>query len=80
VWHAVGSGAPVQLCNTSISNFYRESAGYIPQKFGLYQWNIDNWGSSTTRTLYSKGLHVFRDQSGSPALGVNTLLEYSRAI
>jgi hypothetical protein len=80
VWHAVGNGAPVQLCNTSIANAYRESAGYIPQKFGLYQWNVNSWGSSITRTLYTKGLHVFRDQSGSPALSVNTMLEYIRAI
>ena len=55
-------------------------SGYIPQKFGLYQWNVNSWGSSITRTLYTKGLHVFRDQSGSPALSVNTMLEYIRAI
>lgn len=80
VWHAVGNGSPVQVANTSIANLYRETATYTPSKFGLYQWNLSNWGTSTTRTLYTKGLHIFRDQSGSPTLQVGPMLEYLRAI
>lgn len=80
VWHASGNGSPVQLCNTTIPNYFRESATYTAQKFGLYQWNVSNWGTSNSRTLYTKGLHIFKDQSGSPALNVNSMLEFVRGI
>jgi hypothetical protein len=80
VWHAVGNGSPVQVCNTTIANAYRETATYTPQKYGLYQWNLSNWGTSTTRTTFTKGLHVFLDKAGTPALSVGSLLEYARAI
>lgn len=79
-WHAVGSGAPEQVANTTIANTYRESVTYRPQKFGLYQWNVSNWGSSPSRTMYTKGLHVFRDQAGTPALDVNSMIEFIRSI
>jgi hypothetical protein len=80
VWHAIGSGSPVQVCNTTIPNYYRESATYTSQKFGLYQWNVNSWGTSNTRTLYTKGLHIFKDQSGSPTLNANSMLEFIRGI
>jgi hypothetical protein len=80
VWHAVGNGAPVQIANTNIANGYRESVTYQPQKFGLYQWNVNNWGSSDSRTLYTKGLHIFRDEPGTPALDVNSMLAFIRSM
>jgi hypothetical protein len=80
VWHAVGSQAPVQVANTNIANSYRESVSYKPQKFGLYQWNINNWGSSTSRTVYTKGLHVFRDSPGTPTLDVNSMFAFIRSM
>ena len=81
VWQAVGSGAPAQLVNTSVANYYRESVTYTPSKFGLYSWNPSTgWGSSSSRTLYTKGVHVFKDVSGASTLDVNSLLEYIRAI
>jgi hypothetical protein len=82
VWKATGGGSPVQIANRNAPNTYNESVSYKPQKFGLYLWDITSkgWGSSTTRTIYTKGLHVFKDVSGTPALSVSSLLEYVRAI
>jgi hypothetical protein len=81
VWHAVGSGSPVQWVNTNVANELRESAGYHPWKFGEYLWDISSgWGTTTSRTLYTKGIQIFRDQSGSPSLTVNSLLSLMRSL
>ena len=81
VWHAVGSGAPVQWINTNIANAFRESAGYHPWKFGGYLWNVGaGWGSSNSRTIYTKGIQAFRDQPGTPTLNVNSMLALMRSL
>jgi hypothetical protein len=81
VWRAVGNGSPVQLVDTTIPNSFRESAGFHPWKFGLYMWDINKgWGTSPTRTIYTKGLYIFRDEPGVPTLDVNSLLPLLRSI
>jgi hypothetical protein len=80
VWRATGNGAPVQIANSSAANTWNETYTYTPWKYGLYQWNVNNWGSSPSRTLYTKGLHIFKDQPGTPTLNVNSMLEFVRAI
>lgn len=81
VWHAVGNGAPVQWVNSTTPNAFRESAGFHPWKFGGYMWDVNSgWGSSTSRTFYTKGLQAFRDQSGTPGLSVNTMLALMRSM
>lgn len=80
LWRAVGSGSPVQLVNTNIANSFRESAGYHPWKFGLYMWNInEGWGLSSTRTIYTKGLQILKDQPGTPTLNVDSMLALIRS-
>jgi hypothetical protein len=80
LWRAVGSGAPVQIVNTNIANAFRETAGFHPWKYGLYMWNINSgWGSSTSRTIYTKGLQILKDQPGTPKLDVNTMLALVRS-
>jgi hypothetical protein len=81
VWRAVDKGSAVQLVDTTIPNAFRESAGFHPWKFGLYMWDINKgWGSSPTRTIYTKGLYIFKDEPGSPTLDVSALLSLLRAI
>lgn len=81
LWRAVGNGPPVQIVNTDVANAYRESAGYHPWKFGLYMWDINKgWGTSPTRTIYTKGLYILKDEPGDPTLDVNTLLSLLRSI
>lgn len=88
VWHAVGNGAPVQWVNTNIANAFRESAGYHPWKFGIYAWDLSTgtngiWSTSppsSSRTLYTKGIQIFRDQPGTPTLSVNTMLALMRSM
>ena len=81
LWRAVGNGPPVQIVATDIPNAFRESAGYHPWKFGLYMWDIKKgWGSSPTRTIYTKGLYIFKDEPGTPKLEVSSLLALLRSI
>ncbi|HQR51703.1 MAG TPA: hypothetical protein PLZ79_00410 [Burkholderiales bacterium] len=81
VWQAVGNAAPAQVVDTSIPNAFRESAGYHPWKFGLYMWDVNKgWGTSPTRTLYTKGLYIFKDAPGTPTLDVAILLSLLRSI
>lgn len=80
LWHAVGDGVPVQRVNTTIANAFRESAAYHPWKFGLYMWNVNTgWGSSSTRTMHTKGLYILKDQAGTPTLNVNSMLALIRS-
>lgn len=80
LWHAVGDGAPVQRINTAIANAFRESAGYHPWKFGLYMWNVNTgWGSSSSRTIHTKGLFILKDQPGTPTLNVTSMLALIRS-
>lgn len=82
VWHVVGNDAPSSSpwVNSNIANAFNESSGYHPWKFMQYMWDVNAWGSSPTRTLYTKGVHIFRDQAGSPALNVNSMLALMRSI
>jgi hypothetical protein len=80
LWRAVGNKSPVQIVNTGIANAFRESAGYHPWKYGLYLWNVNSgWGSSATRTIYTKGLQILKDQPGTPKLDVNSMLALVRS-
>jgi hypothetical protein len=81
LWRAIGDGSPVQIVDTNIPNAFRESAGYHPWKFGLYMWDIKNgWGSSPTRTIYTKGLYLFKDEPGVPTLNPDSLVALLRSI
>jgi hypothetical protein len=80
VWRATGKGTPVQIASSSAANTWNEKNTYTPWKFGLYQWNINNWGSSPSRTVYTKGVHIFKDQPGTPTLNVNSMLAFIRGI
>ncbi len=81
MWRAVGNSSPVQIVDTTIPNAFRESAGYHPWKFGLYMWDVNKgWGTSPTRTLYTKGLYIFKDEPGTPTLDVSSLLSLLRSI
>jgi Polysaccharide lyase len=81
LWRAVGNDSPVKIVDTNIPNAFRESAGYHPWKFGLYMWDIKKgWGSSPTRTLYTKGLYIFNDEPGTPTLDPNALVALLRSI
>jgi hypothetical protein len=81
LWLAVGGAAPVQLLNTSIANAFHESAGYHPWKFGLYMWDVNKgWGSSPSRTIYTKGLYIFKDEPGTPTLDPTTLVALLRSM
>ncbi|HML96708.1 MAG TPA: heparin lyase I family protein [Thermodesulfobacteriota bacterium] len=72
IWRAVGNG-PVQLIVSHDGpNDYNNNAPYIPQKFGLYRW--DDWSGKPTRTMYTKGFYVIKDQPGSPALDEHVLM------
>lgn len=80
LWQAVGSGSPVQKVNTNIANAFRETAGYHPWKYGLYMWDVNKgWGSSPTRTIYTKGLQILKDQPGTPKLDANLMLALIRS-
>lgn len=80
LWRAEGDGPAVQLVNTDIANAFNESAGYFPWKFSIYMWDINNgWGTSATRTTYTKGLYILRDQQGASTLDVNTMLALARS-
>jgi hypothetical protein len=81
VWHAVGNGSPQRWVNTGIANAYRESGGFHPWKFGEYIWDVNNgWGSSSSRTIYTKGFQAFRDQPGTPTLNENSMLALMRSL
>ena len=45
---------------------------------GLYRW--DNWGNSPVRTMYSKGMMVFRATGGDPQIDQNWILQQLRGI
>lgn len=80
LWRAVGNGPPVQIADTNIPNAFRESGSYHPWKFGLYMWDVKKgWGSSPTRTIYTKGLYIFKDEPGTPKLEVSSLLALLRS-
>lgn len=81
LWRAVGNGPAVQIADTDIPNAFRESAGFHPWKFGLYMWDVNKgWGSSPTRTIYTKGLYIFKDEPGDPTLDVSSLIALLRSI
>ncbi|MBL8526551.1 MAG: heparin lyase I family protein [Burkholderiales bacterium] len=81
VWRAVGNGPAAQIVDTDIPNAFRESAGFHPWKFGLYMWDVNKgWGSSPTRTIYTKGLYIFKDEPGDPTLDASALIALLRSI
>jgi hypothetical protein len=78
VWMAQGSGAAVQLFEWQSVQF-----GYFDMppntnypKAGLYQWSLPG----TERSSWTKGLQIYRDVSGSPALDVDSVLATVRAL
>ncbi len=71
----------MQWVNTNIANAFRETGGYHPWKFGSYFWDVNNsWGTSNSRTIYTKGIQAFRDQPGTPTLNVNSMLALMRSL
>lgn len=77
IWRAVGDGPMQQIVDYSGPNDYRNDAPYVPQKYGLYRW--DSWSGKATRTLYTKGLLVMKNEGGAPALDQNVLMETLKA-
>lgn len=71
IWRAVGNGPLQQIADYAGPNDYNNIAPYVPQKFGLYRW--DAWSGKPTRTIFTKGFYVFKDQTGSPAINEQTL-------
>ncbi len=77
-WMAVGNG--------SISKLFEKSdipLGYIDMpadstyiKPGLYQWDT----TITRRTMWSKGIQVFREGSGTVPLNENTIIQMMRGL
>lgn len=72
IWKATGSGGLVKVASRYGPNAYNDAAVYIPQKFGFYKW--DSWGTTTSRTMYTKGYYVLRAASGTPTLDQNSML------
>jgi hypothetical protein len=82
VWSATGSGSPKKIADSSVANTFNETNTYAPWKFGLYQWDVTDagWGSSASRTFFTKGFYLFKDEAASPSLDVNSMLEFIRGI
>lgn len=78
IWKARGKGPLKRIVDHAGPNAYNDEACYLPQKFGLYRW--DPFSGETTRTVYTKGLYVLRDQPGSPRLNARSLLALLRSI
>ena len=76
VWRSVGDAPLQQIVNYEGPNDYNNIAPYIPQKFGLYRW--DSWAGKSTRTMYTKGFYVIKDQIGTPALDEQSVLNLLR--
>lgn len=78
IWRAVGEGPTKKIVDYSGPNDYENNAPYVPQKFGLYRW--DAWTGKPTRTMYTKGFYVIRDESGSPTLEENAVMDMLKEI
>ncbi len=71
IWRAVGNGPLVQIADDTGPNDYNNLTPYIPQKFGMYRW--DAWAGQPTRTIFTKGFYMAKDQPGTPALSPESL-------
>ena len=80
VWQATGDGSLTKVVDRSGPVGYNEDTPTTAQKFGLYRW--DSWAgdSQQTRTAYTKGLYIFKDTAGSPALNEQSMLALLRSI
>jgi hypothetical protein len=82
LWRAVDKGTPMKIVDADIPNSYRESAGYHPWgDLGIYMWDVTDkgWGSSSTRTIYTKGIYILKDQNGTPTLSLDSMLALIRS-
>ncbi len=71
IWRAVGNGPLVQIANDTGPNDYNNLTPYIPQKFGMYRW--DAWAGQPTRTIFTKGFYMAKDQPGTPTLSAESM-------
>ncbi len=82
VWVAKGDGPLVLMGSRSGPNAYNlDNPRYFP-KVGLYKWD-QTWGSKLTRTLWTKGLYIFKaapPKSNEPVIDQNSLLVLLRSI
>ena len=81
-WSAVGDGAPTKIADIAIPNSYNESC-QLPSLGGPRHdlWNVTDkgWGSSSTRTVYTKGVYIFKDEPGTPQLSLDLMLALIRS-
>lgn len=82
VWIASGNaGAAVQIADwQNVPIGFNDGTAYLFCKSGLYRF--DPWGgdSSQTRTMRSKGFHLFRDVIDSNSLTLQNLLTWARTL
>ncbi|MDP2337672.1 MAG: hypothetical protein Q8N05_14755, partial [Bacteroidota bacterium] len=82
VWVAKGNGPLVLMGDKKGPNAYNlDNPRYYP-KVGLYKWD-QTWGSKTTRTLWTKGMYIFKaanPASNEPVIDQNSLLALLRSI
>lgn len=73
IWRRVGSGPVEQIADHKDINAYNDAARYMPPYFGIYMWDHSGFGNSPTRTLYTKGMFILRDEPMSPNLNAGAL-------
>lgn len=82
VWVAAGTGTLVLGDSRKGPNGYNLDNPYYTPKAGIYKWD-QNWGSKSTRTIWTKGLYVFKATAPAgdePVIDENLLLAFLRSI
>lgn len=80
VWTASGDGRLAKQIDVQGPLGYNETPPQTAQKFGLYRWEPWDGDAHQSRTLYTKGLYVFKAGPGQPALDERSMLALLRAI
>jgi hypothetical protein len=86
IWVAVGNGPLVQKLASTQPNTFRTLNPMMSPKEGVYQWEnrTDSaWGSKPTRTLYTKGMMIFKagtPTGNNPPLNEQTILNTMRGM
>lgn len=80
VWAASGDGQPARLIDVQGPLGYNETPPQTAQKFGLYRWDPWDGDPNQSRTLYTKGLYLFKAGPGQPPLDEHSMLALLRSI
>lgn len=73
IWRAINDGAPLKLVDNTRRNTHpagSEYGGYRFPKMGLHKGDRLVWGGVNTRTLYSRGWYIIKDD---PSITVEKL-------